>query len=400
MKNSMQLKSKFCGITLENPFLLSSSCITNDGRMLSRAFESGWAGAVFKTLNSGIMEMKQPSPRMSSFRNQYHELIGIQNVEQISDRKLEDNLSDIKQLKKTFPEKILIASIMGFSVEDWQFLAKSAEDSGADMIECNYSCPNMTVEASGSHISKTYPLLEGFTEAIKKVVKIPVLAKLTPNITDINIPAHYAKSGGADGISAINTVAGISSIDLSNFVPSPNVAGLGAASGHSGSMIKPIGLKMVSDLAMDRKLNLPISGIGGIETWIDAVEYLSVGASNIQLTTAVITYGYRIIEDLIEGLMDFLLENQFSNIDELKGMALKKLVNTSKFDLSKQGEAIFDLNKCIGCGRCYIACQDAGSGKLGWDDIQRKPEISEKECFSCMSCQFVCPVENLVKFSY
>jgi dihydropyrimidine dehydrogenase (NAD+) subunit PreA len=289
---------------------------------------------------------------------------------------------------------------MGFSVKDWQFLAKSAEDSGADMIECNYSCPNMTIEASGAHVSKTYHLLEKFTEAIKKVVKSPVIAKLTPNITDINIPARYAKAGGADGISAINTVAGISSIDLSSFVPSPNVAGLGAASGHSGSMVKPVGLKMVSDLAKDSELNLPISGIGGIETWIDAVEYLSVGASNVQLTTAVITYGYRIIEDLIEGLMDFLSDNQFDCLEDLKGVALDKLVHTAKFDLSQQGHATFNLNKCIGCGRCYIACQDAGSGKLGWDCIQRKPEIFEKECFSCMSCQFVCPVENLIKFSY
>jgi len=400
MDKGVSLTSYFCGVYFENPFLLSSSCITNKGDMISAAFEQGWAGAVFKTLNSGYVVMQQPSPRMSTYRGRSNEILGIQNVEQISDRALRDNLRDLKDLKKRFPDKVIIASIMGFSTEDWQLLAKAAEDNGVDLIECNFSCPNMAIEGSGSDISQNYHLLEQFTEKVKESVSIPVLAKLTPNITDITVPARYAKKGGADGITAINTVAGISHIDLDNFTPSPNIAGYGAVSGHSGPMIKPIGLRMVAELASADDINIPISGVGGIETWMDAVEYLSVGAHNVQITTAVINYGYRIIEDLIDGLSDFLIDSEINNVEDLVGAALPRIVSTECFDLSKQGEAVFNLENCLGCGRCYIACQDAGSGRLIWNAEKRVPELNNRECYSCMACQFVCPASDVIYFKY
>jgi dihydropyrimidine dehydrogenase (NAD+) subunit PreA len=234
--------------------------------------------------------------------------------------------------------------------------------------------------------------------AVKKVVKIPVMAKMTPNITDITEPALFAKKGGADAISAVNTFAGISEIGLQDWVPKPNVFGVGAQSGYSGPAIKPIALHFIADMAKCQELGLPLSGIGGIETWVDCLEFLLVGATTIQVTTGIVHYGYRIVEDMIEGLSDYMASRGVSRVSELVGKALPNLKETDKFDLSRQGIARYDLEACVGCGQCYIVCNDCGGQALEWEADKRRPKLIEDKCLSCMCCSFVCPVPGLIEF--
>ncbi len=397
-KNETDLSVDFCGIRLPNPFLLSSSPVSNSAEMVARAFEAGWGGVVFKTLNSDRIPIIHPSPRMHDYRYDDKRLVGLQNVEMISDRPLKDNLVDFLWLKKNFPEHPIIASIMGFSNEEWAYLAKAAEDAGVDMLELNFSCPHMSVEGTGHKVGQAFALCEKFTETVKKSVRIPVMAKMTPNITDMTEPALYSKKGGADAISAINTVRAITGIELEDRVPLPNVFGVGAISGYSGPGVKPIALRFIAEMAQCQELGLPLSAIGGVETWVDALEFLLVGASNVQVTTGIIHYGYRIVEDMIEGLTDYMAEHGVQRVGELIGASLPKLRSTDAFDLSRQGVARYDLDRCIGCGQCYIVCQDAGGQAIEWDGEKRRPRLTEDKCLSCMICSFICPVHGLIAF--
>ena len=398
MANNVDLSIDFCGVTFKNPFLLSSSPVSNSAEMVAQSFEAGWSGVAFKTLNSDRLPIIHPSPRMNPYDYGGKRLVGLQNIEQISDRPLKDNLLDFLYLKKNYPDHILISSIMGFSNEEWAYLAKVSEDNGADMLELNFSCPHMTVEGSGHHVGKAFDLIEKFTATVKNTVSIPVIAKMTPNITDMTEPAIYAKNGGADAISAINTVSGISEIGLDDWVPKPNVFGVGAISGTSGPAIKPIGLHFIADMAKCEELGLPLSGIGGIETWIDALEFILVGASTIQVNTGIIHYGYRVVEDMIEGLSDCMAERGIARVSDLVGKALPNLQTTDHFNLNRQGITQYDLDKCIGCGQCLIVCNDAAGQALEWDSEKRRPQLVEDKCLSCMICSFVCPVPGMITY--
>lgn len=394
----IDLSIEFCGKTFLNPFLLSSSPVSNSAEMVARSFEAGWSGVVFKTLNSDRLKIIHPSPRMNAYHYGAKRVVGVQNVEQISDRPLKDNLADFLYLKKHYPEHVLISSIMGFSNEEWAYLAKVSEDNGADMLELNFSCPHMCIEGTGHHVGQAFDLIEKFTTTVKNTVSIPVIAKMTPNITDMTEPAIYAKNGGADAISAINTVSGISEVGLEDLVPKPNIFGIGAVSGTSGPAIKPIGLHFIADMAKCEGLALPLSGIGGIETWIDALEYILLGASTIQVTTGIMHYGYRIVEDMIEGISDFMAQRGITKVNDLVGKALPNLKTTDHFDLDRQGITYYDLDKCVGCGQCYIVCTDAAGQAIEWDSKERRPKLVEDKCLSCMLCSFVCPVPGLISF--
>ena len=398
MSKPIDLSVEFCGIKFKNPFLLSSSPVTNCAEMVGRAFDTGWGGAVYKTFGPEGTRVIHPSPRMHGYSYGSKRLVGLQNVEQISDRELKDNLADITYLKKHWPDRIVIASLMGFSNKDWGELAKVSTDAGADMLELNFSCPHMTVEGSGSSVGQSIGLIRKFTETVKKVTHLPVLAKLTPNITDINEPALFAKKGGAEGIAAINTVAAVTGVGIENMVPRPDVFGKSAISGYSGPAVKPIGLRFIAEMAANTQLGLPLSGVGGIETWIDALEYILLGASTIQVTTGIIHYGYHIVEDMIEGLSDYMKSKGIANISELIGKALPNLCSANSLELERQGAARYDMDRCIGCGQCYVVCRDAGGQCIDWDKHERRPRLMEDKCLSCMICSFVCPVENLITF--
>ncbi len=398
MAKPMDLSVDFCGFRLINPFMLSSSPVSNSAEMCERAFEAGWGGVAYKTIVSDRLPIIHPSPRMAAYQPSGKRQVGVQNVEQTSDRGLKANLLDIMYLKKHWPDRLVMASIMGFSNQEWADLSKACADAGADMLEINVSCPHMTVEGSGAKVGQVQDLVQKFTETCRKSCSIPLVAKMTPNITDITVPALYAKKGGADGIAAINSVAGLSGIGTDTWVPQPNVFGKGAVSGFTGPAIKPIGLKFVAELAKCKELGLPISGIGGIETWVDALEYLLVGASTLQVTTGIIHYGQGIVESMIEGLSDYMAQRKVKRVRDLVGKALPNLHETGEFDLTRQGVAQYDLDRCIGCGQCYTVCKDAGGWALEWDAQKRRPILDEKKCLSCMVCSFACPVDGLITF--
>lgn len=397
-QHDVDLSIEFCGKRFINPFLLSSSPVSNSAEMVARAFDAGWSGVVFKTLNSDRLPIIHPSPRMNPLHYGGKHMVAVQNVEQISDRPLRHNLMDFLYLKKQYPERVLISSIMGFSNDEWAYLAKVSADNGADMLELNFSCPHMCIEGSGHHVGKAFDLIEKFTATVKQTVSIPVIAKMTPNITDMTEPALFAQKGGADAISAINTVSGISDVGLDDWVPRPNVFGVGAISGTSGPAIRPIGLRFIADMAQCTGLKVPLSGIGGIETWIDALHYILLGASTVQVTTGIMHYGYRIVEDMIEGLRDYMRERKVRCLADLLGGALKHLKTTDHFDLNRQGATQYDLERCVGCGQCYIVCRDAGGQAIEWDAENRRPQLIQDKCLSCMICSFVCPVDGLITF--
>jgi dihydropyrimidine dehydrogenase (NAD+) subunit PreA len=392
------LSVEFCGVRFLNPFLLSSSPVSNCAEMIQRAFDAGWGGVAYKTLVTDRIPIYHPSPRMHGYHYGDTRLVGLQNVEQTTDRGLKPNLRDITYLKKKYPKHIVLASIMGFSNQEWADLAKAVTDAGADMIELNFSCPHMTVEGSGAKVGKVNDLVEKFTATVRGVTRLPLVAKMTPNITDMVEPALSAKRGGADALSAINTVAGLSEVGLNDWIPRPNVFGKGAISGYSGPAVKPIGLRFIAQLASHPKLRLPLSGMGGIETWIDVLEYLLVGASTVQVTTGIIHYGYRIVEDMIEGVTDYMKMKGVKRLADLVGKALPHLHETGDFDVKRQGIAQYDTDRCVGCGQCYIVCQDAGGQALAWDSATRRPTLDKDKCLSCMVCSFVCPVSGTISY--
>lgn len=393
MNKKIDLSIDFCGIHCENPFLLSSSCIVGNEEMSARALQSGWAGLVFKTI--GFYHPEEVSPRFDIVDKEATSFIGFRNLEQISDHSLEENLTALKNLKKRFPNKVIISSIMGQSEQEWQELARLSEAAGVDIIECNFSCPQMAAEAMGADVGVNPELVAKYCAATRRGTKLPILAKMTPNITDMTIPAIAAIQNGADGLAAINTIKSITNIDYKKKIL-PSVAGKSCISGYSGKAVKPIALRFVSDMANCLQLkNVPISGIGGIETWQDALEFILLGSQTVQVTTSVMQYGYRIVEDMIDGLAEYMRENNINALNELVGASLVNLVSIQELERDSIVYPYFASEKCVGCGRCYIACQDAGHQAINWEHKKRQPSLITDKCVGCHLCRLVCPTKAI-----
>ncbi|WP_411681867.1 NAD-dependent dihydropyrimidine dehydrogenase subunit PreA [Clostridium thailandense] len=391
---SKDLSIEFCGIKCENPFFLSSSVVGSNYEMCAKALEMGWAGVVFKTI--GFYIPREVSPRFDVIGKENTPFMGFKNLEQISDHTLEQNLAWLQKLKRDFPSKVIVASIMGENEEEWTELAKLVTETGVDIVECNFSCPQMTSEAMGADVGQSPELVGKYCEATRKGTHLPILSKMTPNIGDMIIPAVASIEGGADGIAAINTIKSITRIDLDTLTPFPVINGKSAVSGYSGKAIKPIALRFINDLAQsDRLKGIPISGMGGIETWRDAVEFLSLGASNLQITTAVMQYGYRIIEDLISGITLYMEENGFEKLEDLVGIALKNIVTADKLDRNYVIYPRFNKENCVGCGRCYISCYDGGHQAIKWESEIREPKLINEKCVGCHLCANVCMINGI-----
>ncbi|MBN1944337.1 MAG: NAD-dependent dihydropyrimidine dehydrogenase subunit PreA [Bradymonadales bacterium] len=392
------LQTEFCGVLFPNPFCLSSSPVGNHAEMCARAFDAGWGGIYYKTLG---LETKHrvyhPSPRLNALHYEGVRAVGLQNVEQITDRPLSDNLKDIEWLRKNYPDRVLCVSIMGFSQEDWAFLARVAEEAGAQILELNFSCPQMAVEGAGHRVGQATDLIELFTAAVKGACSIPVVAKMTPNITDMLPTALAAKRGGADAISAINTLKAITGIDPDGRQPLPNIQGHSSISGFSGTAVRPIGLRFIAEMASSPDLKLPLSGIGGITTWRDALEYLLVGASNVQVTTAIMRFGYRIVEDLADGLRNYMRRENIASVAELVGAAIPKLVDPAQLDHTTEAVSVIDRDLCIGCGQCYYTCHDGANQAIKLDE-ERKATVDEERCVGCLMCKHICPVEGCISY--
>lgn len=386
----VDISTQICGIKLENPFLLSSSIVSSTYEKCKRALELGWAGIVFKTLCP--FEIHEASPRYSKLNNWDNSFLGFKNIEQLSQHTIKEDCKILKKLKKEFPNKVIIASIMGRTEEEWENVARKVTEAGCDAIELNFSCPNMELEGTGSDIGQSPECVKKYTKAAKRGTNLPILAKMTPNITDIKIPARAAKNAGAKGISAINTIKSITNIDLSTLVPEPQINGYTSVGGYSGKAVKPVALKMITDLTTDIHLkDINISAIGGIYTYKDAIEFLLLGASSVQITTAVMEYGYRIIDDLILGLKIFMAENKFNKIDDFKSKSKKCVVEPKKIERNTIMFPKINYDKCIGCGRCFISCKDGGHSAINFDEEKRKPIIDGTKCVGCHLCKLVCP---------
>jgi dihydropyrimidine dehydrogenase (NAD+) subunit PreA len=391
------LEIDFCGVHCRNPFFLSSSPVGNTAEMIARAFDAGWGGAVYKTLNlEADFEVIDPTPRLNPLKNGAERFIGLQNMEQISERPLKDNLEDIAWLKRHYPDRVLVASIMGYSDEGWVQLATRSEAAGADMLELNVSCPQMACEGAGHRVGQDNELLERYSRVVKEHVSIPVMVKLTPNVTDMVPSALAVQRGGADAVATINTVRSISEIDLETFSPLPSIQGRGSISGYSGTAVKPIALRFVAELGQSSQFVLPVSGIGGIETWRDAAMFLLLGATNLQVTTAVMHYGYRIVESLREGLEDYLEMLGHDSITQVVGRSLLSVVDPAEHHQSAHVVANVNPDKCIGCGLCHVVCHDGANQAMGFNAVTRKAEVDEERCVGCLLCRHVCPVWDCV----
>ena len=392
--DQIDLSCDICGVKLENPFLLSSSVVASNYEMCARAFEMGWAGVAFKTIC--LMDIHEASPRFSAVRSFEGDWYGFKNIEQLSDHTLLENMECFRKLKEKYPNKVIIASIMGRNEEEWEFLAREVTKAGADIIECNFSCPNMEERGTGSDMGQDPEVVKRFTQAVKRATHIPVLAKMTPNITDITVPAIAAKEGGADGISAINTIKSITGVNIDTLVALPSIHGYSMIGGYSGRAVKPIALRMVSQLAGCPDLKgLHISGMGGIVTWRDSVEYLLLGAGSLQITTAVMEYGYRIIDDLLSGLMVYMVQRNYHSVSEMIGVSLDYLVENDMVERDTIVFPSFNREKCVGCGRCYISCRDGGHQAIEFDESTRTVKLHGSKCVGCQLCSLVCPVNAI-----
>ena len=319
-------------------------------------------------------------------------------MEQIAEHSLEENLADVKRLKEEYPDKVLIASIMGTNEEDWVELARLVTEAGADMIEMNLSCPQMTSHAMGSDVGTNPELCRKYCAAVKRGSSLPVLAKMTPNITDMVGVAKACLEGGADGISAINTVKSITDVDLDRKIGMPVINGKSSISGYSGKAVKPIALRFIQQLRTAEGLEeLPISGIGGIETWEDAAEFILLGSSTLQVTTAIMQYGYRIVEDMKNGLMHYMEEQGVDHLSQLVGLANQNIIPAENLDRDYIVYPKIDEEQCIGCGRCYISCYDGAHQAMEWDEKTRKPNCNTDKCVGCHLCALICPVHAISK---
>jgi len=389
------LSIEFCGVKCENPFFLSSSPVGNNYEMCAKALEAGWGGIVFKTV--GVFIPNEVSPRFCDMGKESTPFVGFKNMEQIAEHPLDFNLEQMRLLKKNYPNKVLIASIMGENEEEWTKLAKLVTEAGADIIECNFSCPQMTTSAMGSDVGQNPELVKKYSSAVRRGTHLPFLAKMTPNIGNMETSAIAAIEGGATGISAINTVKCITGVDFDKLVGLPIVNGKSSISGYSGKAVKPIALRFIAQLAKEPKLkNVPISGIGGIETWEDALEFIMLGSSNIQVTTAIMQYGYRIVEDMISGISYFMEEKGIDKLQDLVGVALNNMVPAENLDRDYKVYPDFSEDKCVGCGRCYISCYDGAHQAIKWDEEKRKPSLNKDNCVGCHLCSLVCPIQGCI----
>ena len=395
------ISNDFIGIKSPNPFWLASAPPTDKAYNVQRAFEAGWGGVVWKTLGEeGPPIVNVNGPRYGAVFGADRRLMGLNNIELITDRDLHLNLEEIKQIKKDWPDRAVVVSIMVPCEEEaWKRILPMVEETGADGVELNFGCPHgMSERGMGSAVGQVPDYIEMVTRWSKENTSLPVIVKLTPNITDIRYPARAAKAGGADAVSLINTVTSITSVNLDTFAPEPTIDGMGSHGGYCGPAVKPIALNMVAQIARDPETEgLPISGIGGITVWRDAAEFLALGAGNVQVCTAAMTYGFKIVKEMIAGLENWMDEKGHKTLDHVIGKATPKVTDWQYLNLNYVTKARIDQDACIKCGRCHIACEDTSHQAITlMVNGKRQFEVIDEECVGCNLCVNVCPVENCI----
>jgi dihydropyrimidine dehydrogenase (NAD+) subunit PreA len=425
----VDLAVEFCGVKAPNPFWLASGPPTNSEYQVRRAFDAGWGGAVWKTIAD--VPIVNVTSRYGGIDYDRRKLMGLNNIELITDRPLEVNLREIARVKKAYPDRALFVSLMVESNRaTWHEITKQTQDAGADGIELNFGCPHgMSERGMGSAVGQVPEYTCMITEWVKEVATIPVMVKLTPNVSDVAAIGRAAARGGADALSLINTINSIMGIDLDTLAPQPSVAGLGSHGGYCGPAVKPIALNMVAAIAADPEIRMPISGIGGIQAWQDGVEFLLLGASTVQVCTAVMHYGFRIVEHLQSGLEGWMRSKGYGRLSDFVGRSVPRIKSWGELDLNYKIVAAIDQAKCIHCGLCYIACEDGCHQSIDWEkkplreylvanphppgdgllhsggrdvlpgaggDVINLFTVDEATCVGCNMCSLVCPVDGCI----
>jgi len=393
------LSTHFVGIRSPNPFWLASAPPTDKAYNVNRAFEAGWGGVVWKTLGMDP-PVVNVSSRYGAVQWNGQRIAGLNNIELITDRPLATNLAEIRQIKRDWPDRAMIVSLMVPCDEaSWKHILPMVEDTGADAVELNFGCPHgMSERGMGSAVGQVPEYIEMVARWVKQYTRLPCIVKLTPNITDIRQPAKAAFRGGADAVSLINTINSITSVDLDLMAPTPTVDGKGSHGGYCGPAVRPIALSMVSEIARDPETNgKPISGIGGIGTWRDAAEFMALGAGSVQVCTAAMHYGFRIVEDMIAGLSNWMDQKGYARLEDFVGKAVPNVTDWQFLNLNYSIKARIDQDKCIQCGLCHIACEDtAHQAILKEKDGRRHFEVVDDECVGCNLCMHVCPVDGCI----
>ncbi len=395
------LSTVFAGIRSPNPFWLASAPPTDKAYNVNRAFEAGWGGVVWKTLGEdGPPIVNVSGPRYGALHTPDRRLIGLNNIELITDRDLHLNLREIKEVKRNWPDRAMVVSLMVPCEEQaWKSILPLVEDTGADGVELNFGCPHgMSERGMGAAVGQVPEYIEMVTAWCKQYSKLPVIVKLTPNITDIRHPARAAKKGGADAVSLINTINSIMGVDPDSLTMSPSTGGMGSHGGYCGPAVKPIALNMVAEIARDKETaGLPISGIGGVGTWRDALDYLALGAGNVQVCTAAMVHGFKIVQEMQSGLSNYMDDKGFSSVSDIVGKALPTVSAWQFLNLQHITKAVINQDSCIQCGRCHIACEDTSHQAItASKDGKRYFEVKEEECVGCNLCVIACPVPECI----
>jgi dihydropyrimidine dehydrogenase (NAD+) subunit PreA len=421
------LSINIAGIKSPNPFWLASGPPTNTGYQVRNAFEAGWGGAVWKTLTDD--PVVNVASRYGGIALNNQKLMGMNNIELISDRPLADNRREMVEVKKAYPHHALIASMMIESKRDkWHEAIKRVQDTGCDGFELNFGCPHgMSERGMGAAVGQVPEYAEMIVGWVKEVSRIPVLAKLTPNVTNVAEVGRAVKRGGADGISLINTINSIMGVDIDTFAPKPNVGGYGSHGGYCGPAVKPIALHMVSQIATDPQIGLPVSGIGGIRKWDDAVEFILLGSTSLQVCTAVMHRGFGIVKAMNRGLSQWLEQKGFASVSEAVGRSAQRIKNWGDLDLNYRVIADINESTCIHCGICYASCEDGAYQSINWNKVPRDqyvakfgeprklrgeaaPEknidagggvidvftVNTDTCVGCNMCALACPVDGCI----
>jgi dihydropyrimidine dehydrogenase (NAD+) subunit PreA len=393
------ISSNFLGVRSPNPFWLASAPPTDKAYNVNRAFEAGWGGVVWKTLGMDP-PVVNVSSRYGAVQWNGQRIAGLNNIELITDRPLATNLAEIRQIKRDWPDRAMIVSLMvPCDEESWKYILPMVEDTGADAVELNFGCPHgMSERGMGSAVGQVPEYIEMVARWVKKHSHLPCIVKLTPNITDIRNPARAAFRGGADAVSLINTINSITSIDLDLMAPTPTVDGKGTHGGYCGPAVKPIALNMTAEIARDKETyGKPISAIGGIGTWRDAAEFIALGAGTVQVCTAAMHYGFRIVEDMISGLSNWMDQKGYATIEDFRGRAVGNVTDWQFLNMKYDIKARIDQDKCVQCGLCHIACEDTSHQAITKEkDGKRFFEVIDEECVGCNLCMHVCPVDSCI----